>query len=79
MMLSIATWIIILYSRRYCPCDGLHLDYDLRIFAPFREQKIISSELTSLPSVTLITEAVGRYLEVRLLFLCSNGGIRKTR
>ena len=48
---------------------SLHLDYDLLFLPPFGSKKITSSELTSLPSVTLITEAVGQYLEVRFLFL----------
>lgn len=55
---------------------NLHLDYDLLDFCPHSgSKKITSSELTSLPSVALITEAVGRYLEVRFLFLMSNGAL----
>jgi len=56
--------------RRILPVANLHLDYDLLDFCPqIGSKNITSSELTSLPRVTLITEAVGRYLEVRFLFL----------
>ena len=66
--------------KKILPVVHIHLDYDLLDFCPhFGSKNIISSELTSLPSVALITEAVGRYLEVRFLFLMSNGGIRNIR
>ena len=42
-------------SEANVACEYIHLDYDLRIFAPKNgSKKIISSELTSLPSVMLL-------------------------